>query len=256
MKRLITFVAIIFSVAAFGQDALKSKTPTEIKQLLFGINISPDYCNRTLKNNNGSHSSSMIIDLLKKIQESKIGYSAGLNICYNISKKLGVELGIQYSNKGFAFKKSDLIFSDMIDPRFGYVYSMWGSAEPAKAKFIYNHIYLDVPVRAIFSLGEKRIHFVTSIGFTTNLFIKATQTSVFEFENGNTKRETHEQQYNFKSFDISPTISVGLDYTISNKINLQAEPTLRYGVLKIIEAPITGYLWNIGLNITCYYTLK
>jgi hypothetical protein len=111
-------------------------------------------------------------------------------------------------------------------------------------------------VRAIFNFGEKKIHFVMSIGVSTNIFLKATQTSIFEYENGNTKHQTQDQQYDYKTLDISPIISAGVDYRVSNKINLRAEPTFRYGLLKIINTPITAYLWNGGLNITCYYALK
>lgn len=256
MKQLTTIAAMVISLAAFSQDNLESKVATKFKRLLFGVNISPDYCYRTLKNNDGSSIASILIDLHNKKQEFKIGYTAGLNICYSVSKKWEVELGVQYSNKGYSYKNSEFTFGDMIDPRFGFVYTTNNTQAPTNVKFIYNHIYLDVPVRAIFSFGEKRIHFVTSVGVEMNILLKATQTSVWGYENGDTKRETHDQPYNYKTYNISPTVSVGLDYKISNKINLKAEPTFRYGLLKIIEAPITAYLWNGGLNITCYYAIK
>jgi len=252
MKRLTTITAMMISLVAFGQDNLNSTVSTEFIKFLFGVNISPDYCYRTLKNNDGSSTSSVIIDLRNKNEEFKIGYTAGLNVCYNISKNLGFELGVQYSNKGYAFEKSDLIFGDTIDPHYGFD----GTEMPTKAKFIYNHIYLDIPVRAIFSFGERRVHFITSIGVTTNILLKATQTSVLEYENGDTQRETNDQEDDFNSLNISPTVSAGIDYKISNKINLRAEPTLRYGLLKIIDTPVTAYLWSGGLNITCYYALK
>ena len=143
----------------------------------------------------------------------------------------------------------------MIGPRYGFVYTNSTTAL-SQAKIIYNNIYLDIPVRAIFSLGEKRIHFVASVGVTTNILLKVTQTIVIEFSNGDTKYETNDQQYNFKSFNLSPIVSAGIDYKISNKINLRVEPTYRYGSLKIIDAPIVAYLWTAGLNITGYYTLK
>lgn len=256
MKQLTTIAAMMISLAAFGQDSLKSKVSTEFNRLLFGVNVSPDYCYRTLSNNDGSSTSSMIIDLRNDKEVAKIGYTAGLNICYNICKHLGVEVGVQYSNKGYAFKKSDLTFGDMIDPRYGFVYPVYNSIVPSKIKFIDNYIYVDVPMRAIFSFGEKRIHFVTSIGVMTNILLKATQTSVVEYENGDTKRQTQDQKYDFKTLDISPTVSVGLDYKISSKINLSVEPTFRYGLVKIIDTPVTAYLWSRGLNITCYYSLK
>jgi hypothetical protein len=50
-------------------------------------------------------------------------------------------------------------------------------------------------------------------------------------------------------------ISAGAEYKIKNKMYVRIEPTFRYGVLKIIDAPVTAYLWNAGLNMGFYYRL-
>ncbi|MBL0098010.1 MAG: outer membrane beta-barrel protein [Bacteroidetes bacterium] len=90
--------------SAFSQDTLTLQETSEFKRLAIGVNISPDYCYRTLKNNNGNSTSDMIIDLREESEGPKLGYTAGLNAGYNFSKKWGVEMGIQYSNKGYEFK--------------------------------------------------------------------------------------------------------------------------------------------------------
>jgi len=256
MKRLTTLLASIISLTAFGQDTLKTKGATEFKRMMFGVNSSPDYCYRTLKNNGGNAMASTVFDIRNSSEEYKIGYTAGLNACYNFSERFGIELGVQYSNKGYTYKMSDLSFGDLIGSGNGIVYSTPTGQVPVEAKYRYNFIYLDVPARAIFYLGTKKVRFVASVGVTTNILLKATLTSVSEYEDGNTKRETYDQEYDFKSLNVSPTISAGLDYSINNKLNLRAEPTFRYGLIEIIDAPITAYLWNAGMNITCYYALK
>jgi len=259
MRHLFLIAASIISITLYGQDTLKEKSTTaDFKRLLIGVNVSPDYCYRSLQNNNGSSTSSNIIDLRNKNEGPKFGYTAGLNVCYNISKLLGIEAGLQYSNKGFmnSLKNSELNFGDPIAPRNGIVYPNGGITILIPSKFIYNYIYLDIPVRAIFSFGRRRIQFLASAGLTTNILLKATQTNIFENVNGSNKRETNDQIYNFKSLNISPLISAGIDYRISNKINLRIEPTIRYGILKIIDTPVTAHLWNAGLNISCYYTFK
>lgn len=48
----------------------------------------------------------------------------------------------------------------------------------------------------------------------------------------------------------------GIDWQMCNKFNLRVEPTFRYGLLKIIDEPITAYLWSCGLSFTCYFPLK
>ena len=256
MKQLFTTIAMLISLASFGQDTLKLKTTPEYKRFLIGINISPDYCYRTLKSTDGSSISNTIIDLRNKNEEYKIGYTAGLNICYTISKNLGIEAGIQYSNKGFALSASNFTYAEMIDPRYGITYPTNGTIGPKKVKFIDNYHYIDVPIRAIYCFGEKRISFVASIGVTTNILINATQTNVLEYENGDIKRDNVDRPYDFNPINLTPTVSVGMDYKINKKINLRVEPTFRYGLLRIIEAPITTYLWNGGLNITGYYAIK
>ena len=224
MRPLILIAALIFSIPSFGQDTLKQNTPrTEFKRLLFGVNISPDYCFRTLVNKYGSSTSSYIIDLRDTIEIPKISFTAGLNICYNFSKHLGIEAGLQYSNKGYGGKNLELTFGDAIDPRYGYPSTSSASAGPVptKVKFIYNYIYLDIPIRAIYSFGKKRIHGVASFGLATNILVKATQTNILEYDNGDVKRRTYNQQENFNSVNISPIVSLGVDYRISNKINLR-----------------------------------
>ena len=68
-----------------------------------------------------------------------------------------------------------------------------------------------------------------------------------------TTKETEPVNYNYRRFNISPTISVGFDYKVNSRMNLRVEPTFRYGILTIIDAPIHGYLYNAGLNISYYF---
>ncbi len=69
-------------------------------------------------------------------------------------------------------------------------------------------------------------------------------------------KSQNSQQYKFNKFNLSPTISLGIDYTITEKFNFKIEPTFRYGILKIIDAPLISYLWSAGLNMSFYCTFK
>jgi hypothetical protein len=259
MRQLYLAAAMIISIVSYGQDTINPKAPaTEFKRLLFGVNISPDYCYRALQNNDGSTTSSKIIELRNKNEEAKFGYTAGLNICYNISKYFGIEVGLQYSSKGYANSNgySNLVFADQIAPRNGIVYPSNAVIILTPSKLIYHHNYLDIPMRAILSFGHKRFQFITSLGVTTNILLTATQTNITENANGSKQRNTNDQVFSFKVLNISPLISAGIGYRLNNKINIRIEPTLRYGILQIIDTPVTAYLWTTGLNMTCYYQLK
>lgn len=242
MKKLIFLLLTLTAFSSYGQDKTEKTTTSDFKRVQIGINVSSDICYRTLKNNDGSSSSDFVIKSNNVNETIKVGYTAGLNVCFNINKIVGIETGIQYSNKGYQTKFQDFI-SGQPDPIL-----------PNKIKFIYNFNYIDIPVKANFTIGKKKVRFFTSVGMTTNIFIKETQTSVLVYSD-NTERKTNPTNFNYNKVNISPTISLGIDYKINGRMNLRIEPTFRYGVLKIIDAPVTGYLYNGGLNISYYYGL-
>jgi hypothetical protein len=241
MKRLILFLATTFcSLIANGQNTNDSKPTKDFKRILIGVNFSPDYCFRKLKNNDGSSTSALIVDNRNSHESAKFGYTTGINVCINFSKAIGLEAGIQYSNKGYQFKFNNSTFDPSI---------------PTKGKIIYNDKYIDIPLKINLTLGKRKVQFFSSVGITTNIFIGETQTNILKYSDGNTDKRTQSTPYNYNKVDISPIISLGINYKINDKMNLRVEPTFRYGVLKIIDSPVTGYLWNAGLNIGYYFGL-
>jgi hypothetical protein len=244
MKRQLLLLMTICSLAAQGQDTLKSKPPKGFKKKLIGFNISPDYSNRTLKNNSGTGSSNAIIDLRDKQENGRIGITAGVNICFNFTKKTGLETGIQYSRKGYQTKKYDLVYA-VPDP-----------AAPVRAKFRYSYHYIDIPLKINIAKGNGKLRLIAAAGITANILLKTTVTGVYEYPDGKTEKNTRQSVYNYRKINISPMISLGADYRINDKMYLRAEPTFRYAMLKITNTPVTEHLWSAGLNIGFYYGLK
>jgi hypothetical protein len=238
MKQLLILVTTLASLPVQGQDT----NPTQ--KILIGFSFSPDYSTRTLKNNDGSPSSDLVIKSRNDIEGAKFGYTTGLNVCFNFSQLVGFETGIQFSNKGYNTKSQDLIY---FPP---------SPSSPTKVKTIYAYQYIGIPLKAKFSFGKSKVRFISSIGFITNLLLSVKQTNNFEYSNGKTEKKTQSTTSGFKKVDISPIISVGIDYKLNNKIHLMAEPSFRYGVVKTKDAPVTENLWNAGLNVGFYYALK
>lgn len=242
MKHLTIILLTLKVFNCYGQDKTKETPTSDFRRVQFGINFSPDVCFRTLKNNDGSRSSDLTIDQRNKKETVKFGYTTGLNVCFNIKKFVGLETGLQYSNKGYQTKKQDLIFAQP-EPSL-----------PKQSKFIYHFHTIDIPVKVNFTIGQKKVRFFTSVGVTTNIFIKETETSFFYYSD-HTDKKTSQTRFDYSKVNISPTISVGIDYKINSRMNLRVEPTFRYGVLKIIDTPVTGYLYSGGLNISYYHGL-
>ena len=253
MKTIIFLLTIAITTNLFGQEKQTDSQTTDFKKVQISVSFSSDYCFRTLNNNDGSWSSDLVINSRNNHEISKLGYTTGLSVIFSLKKNIGIEAGIQYSNKGYQTKMQDLNFGDSIDPKYGFSFITSGST-PTQLKFIYSDYYIDIPLKINFSFGKKKISLITSAGLTTNIFIKETQTSVL-VNSDRTDRKTNPTNFDYNKVNISPTISVGIDYKINSRMNLRIEPTFRYGVLKIIDAPVTGYLYSGGLNISYYFGL-
>ncbi len=244
MKKQILSWLTICTLAANGQPAGKTKLNKAYNKRLIGFNISPDYCNRTLKNNDGAGSSGMIIDLRNKQETGRIGFTAGFNICFSLTNQAELETGIQYSLKGYQTTKYDLVYI-VPDP-----------TAPISAKFLYNYNYIDILLKINILKGNRRLRFIGSAGFVTNILFFTTVTQELDYGGGKREIRTSESNYNYKKINISPMVSFGADYRLNRKMYLRAGPVFRYGMLNIINSPVTERLWNAGLNLGFYYGLK
>ena len=238
MKRLLILIAALASLTVQGQHT------NPAQKILIGFNFSPDYSFRTLKNSDGSPSSDLVIKSRNDAETAKFGYTTGLNFLFNFTKRIGLETGIQYSNKGYKTKSQDLVY---FPPNPGLPISV-------KTNYAYN--YIGIPVKAKFTFGKSKLQFITSAGFMTNFLLNVKQTSNYQYSDGKTEKKTQATTSGFKKIDISPMISVGIDYRLTQKIHFMAEPTFRYGVIKPKDAPVTEKLSNAGLNMGFYYVLR
>src|SRR5674476_325987 len=145
MRQLTFLLIIILPFTILAQNTSKNKQQ-KLKQILMGLNLSPDYSYRTLKSD-GPMFSGSVVSSRNNQEVAKFGYTVGLNIYFNITSRAAFETGIQYSNKGYKTELMDLVWLQP-DPSL-----------PTKGKFIYNISYLDIPAKINLTFGEKKLRF-------------------------------------------------------------------------------------------------
>lgn len=243
MKTFLFSLLTLCMFNTYGQDKPEEKPEKKPKpnynKIQIGILFSPDIAYRKLKNNDGSSSSDMIITMRDQNEIAKFGYTTGLQFCYNIKKNLGLELGIQYSNKGYQTQSKQLTF----DPNV--------PSTSATIKYINNFHSVDIPLKVNYMFGKSKLRLLTSAGLTTHLFFNETKTSIITYAD-RTERKTNPSTENYKTHNFSPTVGLGMDYQMTNNMNLRIEPTFRYGIMNIIETPVTATLYNAGINVAYY----
>ncbi len=245
MRFLVFGLMLTMNSVVYGQvpaRAVNSAYPN----FQIGVNFSADYCFRTLKNNDGSPTSDVQIKLNNDLETSKLSYTEGISFCYQFNKRLGLETGIFYSNKGYQTKK--------VDARYSLTDSLDNTNPVTHTRVRYNFHYLDIPIQANFSLGEQRLRLISSIGLVTNILLKGNNTNVVYRMQGREKA-TIPSKEEFKKLNISPIIGIGMNYHMNDQSSLRIQPVFRYGMLKIIDTPVTGYLYNLGVDFGYYLNI-
>jgi hypothetical protein len=227
MKKILFATLILGASVSYGQNKSTSSENTS-KGFQLGLTASPDYCFRTMPN---------------YFEVPKLGYTFGLNTAYQFNQFFSLETGVHYSNKGCQTSIIDLSFFEP-DP-----------SNPNLAQFIYNYHFIDIPLKANFTLGSRKIRFFTSVGLTTNFFIKETQTNVYVYSDRTEINTISPNFTDFRKVNFTPTLSTGIDWSLHPNVNLRVEPNFQYSALTLTNTPSTGNLFSAGLKMSVYYRL-
>jgi hypothetical protein len=120
---------------------------------------------------------------------------------------------------------------------------------PESFKYNYNYHYLEIPTKVNFSFGTNRMRLTTSAGVSSAFLIKQSRTYIGYYKDTTTRQDiTSIDTYN--RFNLFATISAGLEMRISPIMSIKVEPTFRYGLLKIIETPVSGHWYSGGVNVS------
>jgi len=251
MKQTLLFLFLL-TIVLTAKGQTEQKITQDSKRFHIGINFSPDLCYRLLMSTYGNQSS-QIIDSYNQTEIMKFGFTTGLNFSYNFTNNFVLETGFQYSNKGFQTKTNELNFGTMIDPRYGFIYP--SKTNIAKAKFIYNYNYFDIPLIPKVIVGNSKLRFLAGIGISMNVFINKITNLVTTDSTGKTSNDRDTYTNGLRKINFTPIFSAGVDYKINDGMNLRIEPTLRwYGFSNTLDntTPITEHLWSAGINVAYF----
>ena len=243
MKHTFKFIFLV-NIILLITITLLSFTSFAQNKIYIGFSFSPDYSFRTLNNADGSGGPNLSIKSRNSIEKSKLGYTTALKFGYRVSEIVSIETGIEYANKGYGMKEQDII---LIDPEPN-------SAIKYKSHFNYN--YIGIPLKAKFTFGNQKLHFIAGAGGVTNFLINAKIKSKLTYADRSRKSVNHSYKNDLNKIDITPELSIGLHYRLTNKIYFSADPTFRYSLVKLKNAPIQEKLWSAGLVFGMLYDLK
>ena len=206
---------------------------------------------RSLLNTDGSELAERIIAGRDDRERPELTMGGGFHAAYRLSHRFSLEAGVDYARFGYAYAVdlSDLTFGDMIDPRRGFVYNTGDPALPASLRFIDRFHYLEARIGAVMEFGKGRWRSSTALGVAPAFLLTAQGITISEYSDGRVERESFEPLEEFSSFNLIPYFSTGLTMHPGGRWHWSLRPTLRYGLLQIIDAPVSGRLYSATLDL-------
>lgn len=233
MKKLV-LILLLFPSLVFCQTT--DKTP----RFALGVSFSPDYCYRSLTSDSGGK---FVKDLRDSTEIAKFGYTTGVNFSYIISKRFSVDAAILFSDKGEQTEKKTLVFGSSMggDPLF-----------PTKFKSNYHYYYLDVPIKINFNILTKKVKLYLTAGVSPNIFLCEKTISVIEYDDSRKERHASSEK-GYSVINLAVVGGIGFSYDFAKHWSFRLEPVYRRSVTSIIDTPVKGYLYSIGINTGVYY---
>jgi len=219
---------------------------------MLGASVSPGIAFRVLAPTEGNDLWSNYIAGRNSYEEPRFAYGGRLICALDLSSRFSVEGGLGYTLMGYQLNMDALTYGDAIDPNRGFIYQI-NYINPIAIRYSFH--YLELPLRLVLHCGKGRLRSITGAGLSTGYLLKSTTTSVMGNADGSTDRSTSESSTDYNTVCLFPTLSSGVSYALNDHLELRLEPQARYGVLRLIDEPVTAHLWSAGVGFGCMWLL-
>ncbi len=214
-------------------------------------------------------------------EQTNFSYTGGLSFSYRVSDKFSIQSGLYYSSLGqevggisafggfsdYTYSKGDhnfevmtssgLVYTNnadifLFDGVGGRVNSRFNNDtfDPAKASLNYinssihqNFSYIEMPVFLRYKVVDGTVGFNIIGGFSYNMLVNNSVYAVFEgdkYRVGKTE--------GVSNFMLSSSLGMGLEYTVTDNLSLNLEPTFRYYLNPFSTMPgLKNHPYSIGV---------
>lgn len=241
MKKYLLLISFLLPYALFSITIDSIKTVDSIKnnKCEIGFSFSPDYSYRSLKSD---ASNQLIKEIRDTLEVPKFGYTAGINLLFHIHKKIVVETGLLFSDKGEKTKKTSFV-------------NVTNDQLPTYYTYKYHYYYLDIPLKVNYYVLMGKLKIYLTAGISGNIFLTQKTTLLEGHDNKDTKRTSFTFNPEFNRFNLAFVAGAGINYKVSKRTDLKVEPIYRRSITPIDNFPIKVYLYSAGLNIGLTYKL-
>lgn len=221
MIKVISFLFLFAALPALAQqnDSLK------YNNFKLGLSVAPSFSSRYLKAESDAQANA---DYFDSIEMPHLGYSLGLNLGYQISKRFSINSGLLFSNKAQGSKSASL---------------------ESILNYTNNIYYLDLPFKFNYYFFSKKSKIYLTGGANFSYFLS---NKISYGKENNTDNFTAVGE-DLNSFNISGLIGLGIDLPIYKRWAFNFEANYQHAFTPVLNTPIKRYLFSINPTIALFY---
>jgi len=165
------------------------------------------------------------------------------------------ETGIAVSRDGYNSYLKDLSYESLL--ALGLVNSEDPGFESTKEIETQNRfLAVGVPLRLAFVSDGQKVRFTWSLGLTPEYFLESTSTRIYRFESG--LEESFDDEFDSApaDFNLTASLSAGVEIPIDRTSAIRIEPIVRYAALPTFDRDAYEVnLFSYGLSLKYFFKL-
>lgn len=232
------FVTLISIIPIFGFSQINQSI-----DFISGI----EYSYRNLTTSSEDEIVVGILENRDNKESGKLNWRIGFNYNLRLTNKIFFRTGLRLASIGYKGEKKTLIWPSIPNGMGGYI-----PPDVDEMQLVYDYWFTEIPIAGRYEINQGKLTPFFELGISPSIYMTTRTTSII-----NNKTDSDFQNDNiFKKVHIVGFISFGLNYSFNDKFQIFGQPTLRYHVTKLVDAPIGEYLYNYGVEIGLRRKLK
>ncbi|MBK7426572.1 MAG: hypothetical protein IPI60_05850 [Saprospiraceae bacterium] len=186
-----------------------------------------------------------VAGVMNDSQQGKLNWRLGGNYNMRVGSNAFFKTGIRLASVGYVYANDNLTWGSEHNGMGGH------SPDPDlphSARFSFDYWFIEIPVAFRFERGNDKFSTYFEAGVSPSIYILSRQ--IIKIDNDKTIRFSQGNQFHqFNIIHLVGTFAWGINYNISERVQLFAQPTLRFHLTPIADSPIEEYLYNVGLEM-------
>lgn len=231
MLRISIIILLILPVVAKSNS---TSDTSKVKRFFIGVSAGPNGGYRHLSKNKTSNDPNIqsVINSRNSSEVMSLGYTAGVDVLYQLKPHWFVKSGLNYTKYAFHTKKINLSTA-VPDPTI-----------PSYVQSYYYTSLIELPLSIGYTVKSNRFSFTCSIGPGICYFAGKGYFMLSHYNDGSNKKTLIPYNIHENTISMNSIVAASINYSVTSRIIIRIEPAFKYMITPLNNDPIQTRLYS------------